>query len=364
MSDGWSLNQDNLTERLQELGLTKYQSLAYVAAVELGDARPSKIVEESGVPQARIYDVIDDLSEMGLVEVHEKSGGKTVGAPPPDVALEAYKERHVGEFAETVEYVSTELEKAHEREQTNTGSVTVLSHDESANRHMRKAIEEAEWWIALSLTPERYAELEEEIRAALDRGVTVRLVVATSEFGASVTAEDYPDELLVRSRQLSDLLVATDRSYGVYSGEIPANDNRSYHVVTNQNLVLQFQQYYEQIWTSSRTVQESDALPRRYLDPWRAILDLQAEFDNGEPLEARVVGHETDSRVGGTWTGAVVDYELQGPIDADYKVSVPVQATLLIDIGDEVVSVGGWKATVEDIATEGLEISRIEDESR
>ncbi|WP_248518126.1 TrmB family transcriptional regulator [Salinarchaeum laminariae] len=360
MSEGPSLDVERLTEQLQDLGLTEYQSRAYVAAVELGEARPSKIVEESGVPQARIYDVIDDLSEMGLVEVHEKSGGKTVGAPAPEVALDAYKERHVGEFAETVDYVSSELEKTHEQEQATAGSVTVLSHSESANRHMRQAIEQAEWWIALSLTPERYAELEDEILDALDRGVTVRLVATTSDLGASVSAGEYPDDLLVRSRQLSDLLVASDRSYGVYSGEIPTSDERSYHVVTNQNLVLQFQQYYEQIWTSSRTVQEPQRLPRRYLDPWRAIVDLQAAFDNDEPLEARVVGHETGSRVGGTWNGRIVDYELEGPIDADYKVSIPVKATLLIDVDGEEYSVGGWKAAVEDIAAEGLEISRID----
>lgn len=357
MSEGRSVDVDHLTERLQELGLTEYQSRTYVAAVELGEARPPKIVEKSGVPQARIYDVIADLSEMGLVEVHEKSGGKTVGAPPPDVALDSYKERHVNEFSETIDYISTELEKTHEREQTTAGSVTVLRHDESANRHMRRAIADAEWWIALSLTPERYAELEDEILDALDRGVTVRLVVTTSDFGANVTGDEFPDDLLVRSRQLSDLLVATDRSYGVYSGDMPTNDERSYHVVTNQNLVLQFQQYYEQIWTSSRSVQEPHSLPRRYLDPWRAILDLQADFDNDEPLEVRVVGHETGSRVGGTWTGSVVDYELEGPIDADYKVSVPVKATLIVDIDGEEVTVGGWKATVEDIAAEGLEIS-------
>lgn len=358
MTDAPPLDVERLTDELQELGFTEYQSRAYVAAVVLGDARPSKIVEESGVPQARIYDVIDDLSEAGLVEVHEKSGGKTVSAPAPDVVLDAYRERHVGEFTETIERVSNELEKTHEREQTTAGSVSVLSHDESANRHMRRAIEQAEWWIALSLTPERYEDLESEIDDAIERGVTVRLVVTTSEFGESVAGNEYPEDLLVRSRQLSDLLVATDRSYGVYSGEIPTNDERSYHVVTNQNLVLQFQQYYEQIWTSSRSVQEPHSLPRRYLDPWRAILDLQSEIDNDESLEARAVGHETGSRVGGTWTGSVVDYELEGPIDADYKVSIPVKATLLLDVDGERVSVGGWKATVEDVATEGLEISR------
>lgn len=357
MSDEFSLDVGHLTDRLQELGLNEYQSRTYIAVVELGEARPPKIVEKSGVPQARIYDVIDDLSEMGLVEVHEKSGGKTVGAPPPDVALDAYKERHVSEFSNIIDSVSSQLETTHQREQATGGSVAVLSHDESANRHIRSAIETAEWWLALSLTPDRYAEFEDDIIEALNRGVTVRLVVTTSDFDANVTEGAFPDNLLVRSRKLSDLFVAADRSYSVYSGDMPTSDERSYHVVTNQNLVLQFQQYYEQIWTSSRIVQEPHSLPRRYLDPWRAILDLKTEFDNSEPLNVRIVGYETGSRVSGAWTGTIVDYELQGPADTDYKVSIPVKATLFVDIDGKKVSVGGWKATVEDIATEGLEVS-------
>jgi len=360
MSDGLSLDVDHLTDRLQELGLTEYQSRTYIAVVELGEARPPKIVEKSGVPQARIYDVIDDLSEMGLVEVHEKSGGKTVEAPPPDVALDAYKDRHVNEFSKTIDSVSSQLETTHQREQVTAGSVTVLSHDESANRHIRSAIESAEWWLALSLTPDRYAEFEDDIHEALNRGVTVRLVVTTSDFDATVTEGAFPDNLFVRSRKLSDLFVAADRSYAVYSGDMPMSDERSYHVVTNQNLVLQFQQYYEQIWTSSRIVQEPHSLPRRYLDPWRAILDLKTEFDNDEPLDVRIVGYETGSRMSGTWTGTVVDYELQAPTNTDYKVSIPVKATLLVDIDSKRISVGGWKATIEDIATEGIEVSRIE----
>lgn len=361
MTDNTNIDEELLAEHLQELGLTEYQSRAYIAIVNLVDDRPSKIVEESGVPQARIYDIIDDLSEMGLVEIHEQSGGKTVSAPSPEIALESFKERHVDQFSSTVDLVSGELKKTHERERTTEGSVTILSHEKSANRHMRRAIEEAEWWISLSLPPDRYEKLEPEIRDALDRGVTVRLVVATSDIGENVEAEEFPNALRVRTRQISDVLVAADRTYGVYSGELPTNSSsRSYHVVTNQNLVLQFQHYYEQIWTSSRTVQEGDSLPTRYLDPWRAILDLQSAFDNGDLLETRVVGHETDSRVSNTWTGRIVDYELQGPIQADYTVSIPVQASLVIDTGGETLSVGGWKAHVEDIAAEGLEIFRAE----
>ncbi|WP_425499276.1 TrmB family transcriptional regulator sugar-binding domain-containing protein [Natronosalvus rutilus] len=149
--------------------------------------------------------------------------------------------------------------------------MTVLSHEKSANRHMRRAIEETEWW--LSLSPDRYALFESEIRDALDRGVTVRLVVATTDSEENVGTNGFPDGLRVRTRQISGVLVAADRAYSVYSGGMPTNSGRSYHVVANQSLTLQFQHYYEQIWSSSRIVQEAISLPARYLNPWRAIID-------------------------------------------------------------------------------------------
>lgn len=359
MTDPSDSSADNVAEHLQKLGLTEYQSRAYIAVVELANAPLPEIVEESGVPQARIYDVIDDLSDMGLIEIHEQSGGKTVSAPSPEDALESYRNHHVSEFTDTIEFVSRELERSHKRERTAEGSVTVLTHKRSATRHMRRTIEEAEWWLSLSLGLDQYEELESEIRDALDRGVTVRLIIATSEADDGVDTEQFPGALRVRTRQISDILAAADRTYGVYSGWLPTSDERAYHVVTDRNLVLQFQHYYEQIWTSSRSVTEDDSFPRRYLDPWRAIVDLQSEIYNGDDLEARIVGYERESKIGGSWSGRVVDYELDGPIEADYTVSLPVRATLVIDTGEESITVGGWKAQVEDVAAEGLEISRM-----
>lgn len=358
MTEKSKMDDDRIIEYLGDLGLTEYQSRAYVATVSLDNARPSKIVEESGVPQARIYDVIDDLSDMGLVEVHERSGGKTVSAPSPDVVLDSFKERHINEYGSKVDLVAGELEKLHDRQRNTHGSVTMLRHGESALRHMRQAIDEAEWWVSLSLTPDLYDELEAEIEAALDRGVTIRLVIATDDPDGSIDSASFPEALRVRSRSLSDILVVADRTYGVFSSEVPTDRTQSYIVVQEVNLALQFQQYYEQIWTSSDHVQDGNSFPRRYLDPWRAILDLRDAFDSDEEFHARIEGYETASRTRGTWAGRIVDYELTGPIEADYSVSLPVTATLTIDTDDERLTVGGWKANVEDIATQGLVISR------
>ena len=52
---------DSIIDTLQEIGLTEYQSRAYVAAVSLGTARLSALSDESDIPQQRIYDVVDVL---------------------------------------------------------------------------------------------------------------------------------------------------------------------------------------------------------------------------------------------------------------------------------------------------------------
>lgn len=71
------MDDEDVVSHLQELGLTAYQSRAYVAAVRLGTARPNELAEAAEIPQARIYDVIDDLADLSLVEIRERTGSVT-----------------------------------------------------------------------------------------------------------------------------------------------------------------------------------------------------------------------------------------------------------------------------------------------
>lgn len=359
------MTDDGVVETLQDLGLTEYQSRAYVAAVRLGTARPNDLAEESGVPQARIYDVIDDLAARGLVEVHQRSRGKEVSAPPPERALDGLKRRHVEEFTDTVEDAAGALSRLHEQTRTTEAFVSMINHRESAVRHAERAIDAAEWWLTLSLSPDRYRRLEDEVASAIDRGVTVRLVLRSD--GEADSVEElpefsFPEELAVRYRELADTFVLADRQYGIYSSARPSDsdDAQPYFVMQEPNLVLVFQSYAEQIWPASAVVSSDDGFPRRYLDPWHAIADLRDELDAGEPFAATVEGRQTDTGRSGAWSGPIRGYELEGPTAADYAVAIPVTASLLIDTDEGRLSVGGWKARIEDVAADGVEIDRID----
>ena len=268
------------------------------------------------------------------------------------------------EFGEKVESVSTALDQLHEYEPGSEGFVTMVRHRESAVRHIRRAVENADIFLTMALPVDIYESVADEVRAALDRGVTVRLILDGEEAAAidpqpTRPGPAFPDRMAVRHRPSIDTFAFADRTYGIFNSNHPGEQPQPYIVTQERNLVLLFQNYAEQIWTGSGVVQESATLPRRYLDPWRVIVDLGDRLTD-ERLQATVEGREIQSWQPGTWSGEVVDFEIGSPVAVDFHAAIPTMAALTVDTGSEVVTVGGWKATVEDVAAERIDVSEPE----
>ncbi len=72
MSAEGTLPGEDIARKLRDLlGLNKYESLAYLAVLKLGSARPQDVAKEAGIPPQRIYDVLKSLQSMGLLDESE-----------------------------------------------------------------------------------------------------------------------------------------------------------------------------------------------------------------------------------------------------------------------------------------------------
>ncbi|MCW4000164.1 MAG: hypothetical protein NWE93_07985 [Candidatus Bathyarchaeota archaeon] len=60
--------QEQLTQALTKLGLSLYQAKVYSALAALGPSGVADIQKLSGVPRTKIYEVLDQLLDMGAVE--------------------------------------------------------------------------------------------------------------------------------------------------------------------------------------------------------------------------------------------------------------------------------------------------------
>jgi sugar-specific transcriptional regulator TrmB len=59
--------QEQLARALSQLGMSSYQAKVYAALASLGSAGVAEIQHVSGVPRTKIYEVLEQLVEMGTV---------------------------------------------------------------------------------------------------------------------------------------------------------------------------------------------------------------------------------------------------------------------------------------------------------
>lgn len=99
------MGKDKTTRGLGELGLTGYETTAYLALLRRASFTPSELSLPTGIPRQRIYDVLDSLEEKGLSRSLATSP-RTVAAIEPELALEALGRRRLGALGEEEERVS------------------------------------------------------------------------------------------------------------------------------------------------------------------------------------------------------------------------------------------------------------------
>ena len=94
----------NIKEQLKSIGLTENEVKVYIACLQLGSSLASAIAEKSGIYRTIIYDILNSLTEKGLVSYHIKENRKYFHAVSPD-ALTKYleeKERVIQEQKRTI----------------------------------------------------------------------------------------------------------------------------------------------------------------------------------------------------------------------------------------------------------------------
>ncbi len=95
----------------QDLGLTTYESKAYKALIKFGRTTATKISKESTVPYSRIYDVLESLSQKGIIRIVPGITKEYIPSDPK-VLLEI-AEKKKGNIIGTIEEIKS-LKKIYE----------------------------------------------------------------------------------------------------------------------------------------------------------------------------------------------------------------------------------------------------------
>ncbi|UNK21431.1 TrmB family transcriptional regulator [Paenibacillus sp. N3/727] len=162
---------------LLQFGYSQYESKVYETLVTSGEAMDaSSIVKLSGVPKAKIYEVLDRLVDKGIVMDTVSGKKRTYTALP----VEAVIDKLTHEFESDIK----ELRSAGVRKTVVDDQVWSLKSHSSIQAFCKQMIEEAQESVLVSMWSDEFNEITDLLDRKEREGVRVE---------ALVTGDDHPE---------------------------------------------------------------------------------------------------------------------------------------------------------------------------
>ncbi len=98
---------DYIVQQLKKIGFNEYEAKSYVSLVKQGPVTAYQVSKDSGVPRARIYEILGNLVEKGIV-MKEEINDTTRYSPLP---VEIFLQKAQTEWQSTYEGISDSLKK-------------------------------------------------------------------------------------------------------------------------------------------------------------------------------------------------------------------------------------------------------------
>jgi sugar-specific transcriptional regulator TrmB len=345
------MTSDDLRVSIEQVGerfdLGEYEIDAYLTVLEHGDLTASQIADRTDIPQPRVYDTVRSLSDRGLVELRESRPMKVIAVDP--------QEAFSGIQSSLTDMVS-ELEARYTAPARETEAVSLVKSRSTILRYLEDVVAEAEFELALSLTPDLLERFREDLSAAIDDGVSVELLVTPAAEAPDPADFDYLDvATTARARRgiTTPVIAVADGEYSIYATQDALRDDEDrYGVIFNRSalgfLVSGF--FGTVLWTTAeRTLAangEDRPFPRRYASIRRCVKELQ-ELDGD--FYATIEGRDIETGAARVVDGEVVGFAFEG----GERVA---GMTIETDAGE--VTVGGQVAALEDIEAHEIRVAR------
>ncbi|WP_456468426.1 TrmB family transcriptional regulator [Archaeoglobus sp.] len=265
---------------LERLGLSSYQAKALVSLLKCGEAKASEISELSGVPRAKVYEVLNQLVDLGLVD---KIPTRPVRfrARKPEEILERLRRNIMMEYEDRIgffERMQKDLMRKFVSLYSPSGFRTkelirVVSVGGASERETRMMYTEAEREIDIvSRSFEYYPKVRKELIDAFKRGVSIKILLLGHDFVDERTRR-VQSEVMKMLRSDMDVEIRLSKTSLPLRGSIvdPSYDYRTGKaifvvedpetplylrdaaVTENPSLVAGMKKYFDLIWEYEST---------------------------------------------------------------------------------------------------------------
>ena len=162
-------------QQLKKLGFNEYEAKSYVSLVKQGPVTAYQVSKDSGIPRARIYDVLSNLLEKGIVMKEEIND--TIRYSP--LPVEIFLQKAQSEWQSTYTVISDSLRSLETSEEKVDNHVITLKDYKTIISYCQTLLKKAERRIVISMWDDMYEVLKEELAEAANKvtvqGITIHV---------------------------------------------------------------------------------------------------------------------------------------------------------------------------------------------
>jgi len=250
-----SIVSGRVEKSLREIGLTEYESQAYLVLVSSGEITAGDISKNTSIPYSKVYSVLDSLERKGWIEVR---GGRPRQYYPkaPVEAMNAERSRLEAKFDEHQQLIVGELQPAFEQRKIKEkpeiwiirGAPNIVSNiNEIVVRTKRELM------VALPMiAPAMLSVFSTALRLLRDRQVNVRLLTARDSLPSIGEQAANIASIRVRDEMFGGGIVSDGRESLIFLGEGTGERQALAIWSDNVGLTMIAKVYFEHLWSTAQ----------------------------------------------------------------------------------------------------------------
>jgi sugar-specific transcriptional regulator TrmB len=241
---------------LRELGLTDYETRAYLALLGRGALSASQVSENAQVPYSKVYETLASLEDKGWVE--NQSGRPTRYYPKaPSEALANMKLQLEDKIRNWEKTVIEELEPFYEhREIREKPDIWILRGEFNTLAKLKEMMDKtkSELMIAAPFMPQTLVDSATRLFQQLSPNVKVQIMVAGKAKEWNIQTLREFAEVRVRDHMFGGGVISDGKEAMLFLGE----EKPTLVIWSNHIGLVQFaKEYFRYLWESSKTADDN-----------------------------------------------------------------------------------------------------------
>lgn len=198
---------NDLLAALNRLGFTQYEARAYTALLKSPRITGYELSKRSGIPQSKIYEVLEKLAQKQLIVSVEDGGFAQYFPLDPSEAMNSYRLAYMS----ALDLVDEELRHLYTSDHEDAAYVLNLAGPESIIARANQMIGKAAEHIHSMIWPNEVSGVRAALSEAEARGVAIALCVYGEEdLDIGAVYHHQVDDFVSRSQRARRLVMAVD----------------------------------------------------------------------------------------------------------------------------------------------------------